>query len=76
MAKTSFSQCRGAGFDAWSGNWISHAATKIQCGQINTNKYFFKKQNINEKGDFPHGPVAKTLCPQCRGPRFNPWSGN
>ena len=26
--------------------------------------------------DFPGGPVAKTLCSQCRGPRFNPWSGN
>ena len=26
--------------------------------------------------DFPGGPVAKTPCPQCRGPGFNPWSGN
>ena len=26
-------------------------------------------------GDFPGGPVAKTLCSQCRGPGFNPWSG-
>ena len=26
--------------------------------------------------DFPGSPVAKTLCSQCRGPRFNPWSGN
>ena len=26
--------------------------------------------------DFPGGPVAKTPCSQCRGPRFNPWSGN
>ena len=25
--------------------------------------------------DFPGGPVAKTLRSQCRGPRFNPWSG-
>ena len=22
--------------------------------------------------DFPSGPVAKTLCLQCRGPKFNP----
>ena len=28
-----------------------------------------------EPGDFPHGLVAKTPCSQCRGPRFNPWSG-
>ena len=26
--------------------------------------------------DFPGGPVAKALCSWCRGPRFNPWSGN
>ena len=26
--------------------------------------------------DFPDGPVAKTLCSQCRGPEFNPGSGN
>ena len=26
--------------------------------------------------DFPGGPVSKTLCSQCRGPKFDPWSGN
>ena len=26
--------------------------------------------------DFPGGPVAKTPHSQCRGPGFNPWSGN
>ena len=26
------------------------------------------------KGDFPGGPVAKTPCSQCRGPRFHLWS--
>jgi len=25
---------------------------------------------------FPGAPVAKTMSSQCRGPRFNPWSGN
>ena len=24
--------------------------------------------------DFPGGPVVKILYPQCKGPRFNPWS--
>ena len=24
--------------------------------------------------DFPGGPVAKTMCSQCREPRFDPWS--
>ena len=27
-------------------------------------------------GDFPGCPVAKSPLSQCRGPRFNPWSGN
>ena len=26
--------------------------------------------------DFPAGPVAKTPCSQCRGPWFDPWSGD
>ena len=26
--------------------------------------------------DFPGGPVARTLSSQCRGPRFDPWSGS
>ena len=26
--------------------------------------------------DFPGGPVVKTLCFECRGCGFNPWSGN
>ena len=26
--------------------------------------------------DFPGGPVAKAPHSQCRGPRFDPWSGN
>ena len=27
-------------------------------------------------GDFPGGPVAKTLHSHCRGPRFDPWLGD
>ena len=34
-----------------------------------------KDAEINNR-DFPGGPVAKILCSQCRGPRFDPWSGN
>ena len=26
--------------------------------------------------DFPGGPVVRTPCSQCRGPGFDPWSGN
>ena len=28
------------------------------------------------KGEFPGGPVVRALCSQCRGPKFDPWSGN
>ena len=26
--------------------------------------------------ELPGGPVAKTLCSQCKRPGFDPWSGN
>ena len=29
-----------------------------------------------ESWDFPGGPVVKTPHSQCRGPGFDPWSGN
>ena len=29
-----------------------------------------------EGGLFLGGPVAETPCSQCRGPQFDPWSGN
>ena len=41
VAKAPLSQCRGPGFNVWSGNWIPHATangsystTKTQCSQI------------------------------------------
>ena len=33
-------------------------------------------ERIINYGDFPGGPVVKTLCFHCRGRRFDPWSGN
>ena len=38
------SQCRGPGFDPWSGNQNLHATTKTQSCQ--TNKYFLKKDAL------------------------------
>ena len=35
-------------------------------------KFFFQKLGF---GDFPGGPVVKTLCFHCRGCRFSPWPG-
>ena len=34
-------ECKGAGFNPWSGNYISHAATKTQHSQINKLKKIF-----------------------------------
>ena len=31
---------------------------------------------VMARGDFPGGPVVKTPHSQCRGPRYNSWSGN
>ena len=31
---------------------------------------------LSKAKDYPGGLVAKTLCSQCRGPGFDPWSGN
>ena len=34
------------------------------------------KKTLRVSGGFPGGPVVKTLHSQCRGPGFDPWSGN
>ena len=31
---------------------------------------------IKQHRDIPGGPVANSACSQCKGPRFDPWSGN
>ena len=33
-------------------------------------------QTLGVTGDFPGGTVIKTPHSQCRGPMFDPWSGN
>ena len=35
--------------------------------------YLLSVRNVSAQ-DFPSGPLAKTLCSQCRGPGFDPWS--
>ena len=37
-------------------------------------KYILNKNHFDR--DFPGGPAVKTLHSQCRGPGFDPWSGN
>ena len=40
------------------------------------NKYTLLLLKYSLFGDFPGGPVAKTVCSQCRGHGFHPWSVN
>ena len=47
---------------SWISGWTLHAITSILIRR--------------RQRDFPGGPVVKTPCSQCRGPRFDPWSGN
>ena len=35
-----------------------------------------ERLNNNNFWGFPGDPVAKILSSQCKGPEFNPWSGN
>ena len=45
---------------------------QIETGQKATERYLLEKKNR----DFPAGLLARTLCSQFRGPRFDPWVGN
>ena len=50
---------------------------KIPKSQSNPEKEELKKNKTKlEASGLPCGPVVKTPGPQCRGPRFDPWSGN
>ena len=50
----------------WRLSWVIWVETKC-----NRQGPYKRKSRV-----FPGGPGTKTLCSQCRGPRFNPWSGN
>ena len=51
------------------GVWIGGLEERVKSIALPSNK-------DEAEGDFPGGPVGKTLCSQCRGPRFDPGSGN
>ena len=56
------SQGRGPGFSPWSGNKISHAATKPLCSQINK-KNFFKGRTAQATS--PEGQQEVVLVTVC-----------
>ena len=45
----------------------------VEITQAEEDKEFFKNE---DSLGFPSSPVVKTPCFQCRGCRFDPWSGN
>ena len=45
-------------------------------GNPNVAHSYTKLQKVQEYGEFPGGPVVRTPHFHCRGPQFNPWSGN
>ena len=66
MAETPSSSAEGRGLIPGWGAKIPHAVWCHTHTHTHTPKLW----------DFPVGPVAKTESFLCRGPRFNPWSGN
>ena len=44
--------------------------------EFSANPAWWLKTEICEGRNLPGGPVAKPLHSQCRGPGFDPWSGN
>ena len=59
----------------WGISFCRQICIKLVQGKIYFTKHLLmSKENLNV--DFPGGPLVKTLCFQCRGKGFNPWSGN
>ena len=46
-------------------SWNHHESSVLELGCV-----------LKAMNNFPGGPVIKTLCSQCTGYRFDPWSGN
>ena len=64
--------------DLSSKNLESCSGAESICGAkiaVNPERVTYKLKSISCV-EFPGGLVTKTPCFQCRGPRFNPWSGN
>ena len=70
------SQDQELGHSYFSDNWWGAGSCLLQevhtsgCTALNKVKRFFVVRV------FTRGPVAKTPLSQCRGPRFEPWSGD
>ena len=68
VARTPSSQCRGPGFNPWSGNWIPHAATKdLACKQAKTSNAAMKIAATKTEDLACHQPLRLTQ------PNKNKW---
>ena len=64
-----------------NGNPLQYSCLENPHGQRSLAGYSpwgHKESDTTEVTAYTHtgGPVTKTLSSQCRGPGFNPWSGN
>ena len=57
-------------------NFLPLASQKVTLNQYTHLINFFFLNKTNKAGDFPGSPTVKTLHSQCRGYRFDPWSGD
>ena len=49
---------------------------KVRVDNLNQLLHYYPRAYDVFEEPVDSGPVAKTLCSQCRGTGFNPWSGN
>ena len=67
--------------DFWVVKCLMQGQKEEERQGLNLNLGFFKLMFLlpvvqeGSNRDFPGGPVVKTTGSQCRGPRFDPWSG-
>ena len=56
--------------------WVHRARCKLYTSFPLHRGLVLLTTTLLKSWDFPGGPVAKTSYTKCRGPVFNPWSGN
>ena len=64
-------------WSCWSENLAPTAGSLLCLQMVMSTELDSHRTALNlPVGEFPGGPVVKTLCSQYKGPGFNSWSGN